>query len=188
MEEKRGSVRLGRFWIICAAAVAVLSLLGAGCGGGGGEPSASEWADSVCTSIADWRAGLTGLTQFEGVPTKEDIQARIDDAEGATTDLADELRSIGAPSTETGQEAQTQVESLADMLETEVGSIKEEVDELAESSSLQQFIAGLTQLGPRVMAVMTEAQETVDRVRELSPRGELQEAIEDSEACQGLSA
>ena len=103
-----------------------LSLLAAallvGCGGDDGPPSATEWADDLCSALGDWTSSLT--TAAESVtsePSRESVESAVDDVEGATQQLVDDVEDLETPDLEAGQEAEESVDEPYD--ETAMNSI-----------------------------------------------------------------
>lgn len=177
--------------------VLFLLVVAAGCGGSGDESSSDEadtaaeaasWADSFCTSIADWRDALEQIgSEIASDPTsisRDTLEQGANDARDATEQLIDDLRELGAPDTEAGQAAEDAIEELGDTLEQELDEARAAVEDASG-------IGGVLSAVPTVMASFTAAgdaiESTLDEVRDLDAGGELEDALRDSDVCQELS-
>ena len=86
----RRSRRAGR-WVTGAAnlaLLAILALVGAGCGGSSDKKANEAYANSVCTAIGDWQEQIkTIATTFTGGVTEASLQTKVTQAEDATADV-----------------------------------------------------------------------------------------------------
>ena len=109
---------------IALVAVGLLAVfLAAGCGGSdNGGSSAEKWADDVCSSITTWKNSVTSATDsLKGGNLSEDsLRSAVDDVSGATNDFVDDVRGLGAPDTEAGEQAKDSLDKLADNVDTNV--------------------------------------------------------------------
>jgi hypothetical protein len=166
----------------------VLAFAAAGCGGS--EPSASEeWAGDVCSAVGDWQdqieqsaADIREQVQSPGADTLAAIQSEIEEGVDASKDLADELRSLEPPDTDAGEQAQQEIESLADQVETAVDKTKETIDNLPENASLTEVAQAVAPLLPALQGLVTNTSTTLTSVQE---RGsELKEAFDKADSCE----
>jgi hypothetical protein len=166
----------------------VLAFAAAGCGGS--EPSASEeWAGDVCSAVGDWQdqieqsaADIREQVQSPGADTLAAIQSEIEEGVDASKDLADELRSLEPPDTDAGEQAQQEIESLADQVETAVDKTKETIDNLPENASLTEVAQAVAPLLPALQGLVTNTSATLTSVQE---RGsELKEAFDKADSCE----
>src|SRR5262245_41990542 len=130
-------------WLI-ALVVLAAAILAAGCGGdssSGGTANessatpAEEWANSVCQAFASWQSSISEAGQ--GVtdnPTEEGITGAGDEIRSATQTLADDLRGLGRPDTEGGQEAKAAIDQLATSLDSSLEKITEAMDNASGTS------------------------------------------------------
>ena len=108
-----------------AALAVVLVLLVAACGSSddGSDTSATAtWADGVCSSVTTWTNALTASVDSlkGGDVSREALEGAVDDVKSATDTFVADLRGLGKPDTEAGQEAKDSVDQLTDQLEQEV--------------------------------------------------------------------
>ena len=90
-------------------ALAFVVAVAASCGGSdeAEEDPTAAWASGFCTAITSWTDELQSITsQFSDTSnlSQEGIQSAADDAKSATEQLVDDLRGLGSPETESGQE------------------------------------------------------------------------------------
>jgi hypothetical protein len=169
----------------------MLALVGvaAGCGGDDeSEPdSTAAWASSFCGAITGWTDELENVTsQFSDTSnlSEDGIQSAAEDARSSTEDLVDELRALGAPPTESGDEIRTALESLSDTLDTESAEIQEAADGVSNLTDLPNAITTIT---ASLSAMASAFSTTLTTVQEADVEGEVQAALEDSPECAGIS-
>ncbi len=104
---------------LAAVPVACLAFLAAGCGGKS-QPAAvptNDWANSVCGALVTWTTTVKSLaTNIKSNPTKAGLQDAVTQAEDATKTLSSSLKSLGKPDTSVGQQAKSDISTLADEL------------------------------------------------------------------------
>src|SRR5262245_30233107 len=166
----------------------VLAFAAAGCGGS--EPSATQqWAGDLCTSVSDWQdqieqsaADIKEQVQSPSTDSLSAIESEIQEAADASTELADQLRSLEPPDTDAGEQAQQEINSLADQVESTVDKTKETIDNLPENASLTEVAAAVAPLLPSLQALATNVSLTVGSVKE---RGsELKEGFDKADSCE----
>jgi uncharacterized phage infection (PIP) family protein YhgE len=168
----------------------VLALVGiaAGCGGDDSEEdSTAAWASSFCSAITGWTDDLEGVTsQFSDTSnlSEEGLRSAADDVSSSTEDLVDELRSLGRPPTESGDEVETALDSLSSTLETQSSEIQETADGVSGFTDLPSAITAIT---TSLSAMATAFSTALTTVQEADVQGELQTALEDSPECAGIS-
>jgi membrane protein implicated in regulation of membrane protease activity len=163
------------------AALLALALVLAGCGGGDDEDSAESWANNVCGSLSTWLTDIdeavSSLT--EGGPSADegDLQAAVDQVADATNELADDLEELGPPETDGGEQAQSEVESLATSLRSEVQTVQRAID------SDGGAVAVTSSVSTSLSSAASEVQTTFSNLQGLDPGGELENAFENADEC-----
>jgi uncharacterized phage infection (PIP) family protein YhgE len=176
--------RLGPVLVLTAT----LAFSAAGCGGS--EPSASEeWAGDVCSAVGDWQdqleesaSDIREQIQSPGAGTLAAIESEIQEAADASTELADELKSLDAPDTENGDQAKQQVDSLADQVEDTVDKTKETIDGLPENAGLRAVAEAVAPLLPSLQALVTNVSATLAAVQEAG--SELKDGFDEAGSCE----
>jgi hypothetical protein len=176
--------RLGAALVLTA----VVAFAAAGCGGS--EPSATEtWAGDVCSAVSDWQeqieqsaTDIRAQIESPSLDTLSAIESEIQEAADASTELADELRSLEPPDTEAGEQAQQELNSLGDQVDETVDRTRETIDNIPEDASLSEVVEAVTPLLPSIQALATNVSMTIGSVKE---RGsELKEGFDKADSCE----
>lgn len=176
---------------LIASAVAALALVAAGCGGSDESSSASptdQWADGFCTAITSWTDSVQSVTeQFTDLSSfsQDGLEDAANDVKGATEELVDDLQSLGAPDTESGQAVKDSIDELSSTLESEVATIE---DTAQGVSGLTGIPAAVTSITSSLTAMGTAFSSTFQALEDADVEGELQTALEDSPACANISS
>jgi hypothetical protein len=178
-----------RFAALAAAAISVAVLtLAAACGGdsdSSGEAAAEDWAGDVCSAITTWRSSLADVAQTlqQGGITQESANDAVDEARDATNTFVDDLRGLGRPDTESGQEAQQTLDNLADDLEDG----RKQVDDAVEGAdTLQDLLAAVPTITQALTTMTGDVSDSFSTLQGLDPGGELEDAFQQSESCDEL--
>jgi hypothetical protein len=168
---------LTRFALLLALAV-TLGL--AGCGGDD-ENSAESWANDVCSSLSTWLTDIDeavqSLTEGGLSTAEEDIEAAVDQIGDATDNLANDLEELGPPETEGGEQARTEIESLATTLRSEVESVQQSVDSDEGALSVTSTVS------MSISSAATAVQSTLSDLEGVDPGGELRDGFESADEC-----
>ena len=156
-----------------------------------GNPSASEWADSVCTDLATWKSSIESLADVGGgALTPETLSQKIDTAQEATSTLVTELEDLGRPDLESGDELEQQLSSAADDLQSSFDTLQQGAQQAAQAGSPAEFLQELTALGPQFQALLDAVSQTVDDLQNANvaegAKAELQAAFDGPPSCQEL--
>ena len=167
-----------------AFAISLLAaVLAAGCGGDDGPPSAAEWADDLCSALGDWRSSITAAAESVTTePSREALDAAVDDVEGATQQLVDDVDALETPELESGQQAEESVDELSDSLNAEV----EKVKETAENATLGTMRETVSAISASFSAMSQQISDAFTELEGLDPGGELRTAFEQAESCSEL--
>jgi uncharacterized phage infection (PIP) family protein YhgE len=157
--------------------------LAAGCGGDDGPPSATEWADSLCSALGDWTDSITSAAEsVTADPSRESLEAAVDDVEGATQQLVDDVEGLEAPELDAGQQAEQSVDELSDSLSAEV----EKVKETAENATLGTISQAVAAISSSFAAMSQQISTAFTELEGLDPGGELRTAFEEADSCSEL--
>ncbi len=155
------------------------------------SPTTTEWAGSVCASLATWKSSIESLADVSGGSLDaETLQAKIDDAEAATQTLVTELKDLGPPDLGSGDELQEQLSSSADEIQADVDALKQSAEQASEAGSTQEFLSELAALAPQFQELLEQASTAIADLQDANvaedERAELQAAFADAESCQQL--
>ena len=175
--------------VLCSTAL-VLAFAAVGCGGDDGASASgtetAEWAEGYCAAITDWANALQQATD----PLRdlkslslESIQQAGEDIDSATETFTGELRALGAPDIESGENARQVVETFATAAESDLVAIESAVENVSGvvgiSKSVVSITAALTSMNKAFTTMVTS-------LRKIDPDKELQNALEDAESCDDL--
>ena len=170
--------------------LAAFALSASGCGGdaGGGQPTASEWADDFCTSVTNWTEELQKIGDGVGDPSSlsaDTLQQAARDANVASDELIDEVRALGVPDLESGEDVEASLEAFADSVEVERDRSEAAVEDAAEITGISGAVAAI---GTSLSAMATALQTTFETLESRDVSGELETALEESSACDEIAS
>jgi methyl-accepting chemotaxis protein len=166
--------------------VLCLAFLLAGCGGDDSSTSSAseDYANSVCSDLSTWitdvQATTKSLTDAALSISEDDVENAVNEIEKDTSTLADELKQEGAPDTEDGQQAKTDLENLTNELQTQVDDVKQAADSSSGTAALVSAVLGAVSNGANAL------KSTYESLQGLDPAGELKDAFENSDDCKSL--
>jgi len=180
--------------LLVAISVAALAISAAGCGGSDESSSettepapASEWADGFCTAITTWTGALTSVKdQFTDLSSfsEEGLQTAADDVKTATDTLVEDLKGLGAPDTESGEEVKSSLDELSTTLETELDAIQTTAD---ETSGITEVPGAAQDIASALAAMSTAFSSTLSTIESADAQNELKDALEASPACADIT-
>jgi hypothetical protein len=162
------------------------ALTAAGCGKSNKTTSTTEWANNLCTAINTWNSSLSSAVGSlqGGNLSKSGVDSAWNDAKGATETFVSDLKGLGKPDTEAGQQAKDSVDQLAD----EVNKGKDQIqDALDNASGLSGLIAAVPTVTGTLTTMSKEISSTVSSIRNIDAQGELRTAFKQADACTGLN-
>jgi hypothetical protein len=195
-----GGVRLDsvkRSWFIAAIVIGIVSIAVAALimrlTADDAQPTASEWAESVCTDLGTWRTSITSLADVGGgTLTPESLGDKLGEAKSATQTLVTELNDLGAPDLESGDQLKDELDSAANELESSFDTLKQGAQDAADASSPADFRQALAALAPQFQALLDTISTTVDDLQNANvgedAKAELQQAFSEAASCQQLQA
>jgi len=170
------------------ALVLVLVVLAAGCGSKSSQPtSTADWADGVCSAFTTWKSSITSSADSlkGGDLSQDSLQSTADDMKSATETLESDLKDLGKPDTQAGQQAKDSLDQLSSDLKTDTDSIQTAVDGVSDLSGVASAIATVS---TTLATMQSQVISTFNSLKQLDAQGELQSAFEQSNACQQLSS
>ena len=164
-------------------ALVTLALLAAGCGGDGGDEtlSTTEWANGLCGAITNWTESLQTATEplTGGDISKESLQSAADDVQSSTQTFTDDLKDLGKPDTETGQEAK----DLLDGLDETLNQDAEEIKSTVEDASATDILSTISTVTAKLGTMSQQVSSTFTQLDELDASNELDQAFEEADSC-----
>jgi hypothetical protein len=177
--------------------VLAAAILAAGCGGGDSSSGngssatngssaapAGDWANTVCEAFTTWTTAMTSAAQsVQDNPTEDGLRAAGDDIKSATQTLSDELKGVGTPDTESGQQARDAVDRLVTKLDANLQKIETAINDAGASGALTAVSTATATL----VTMRNDIGTTFQQLDQIDAQGELGDALQQSDACAGLT-
>jgi hypothetical protein len=168
------------------SAVAVLAVSAAGCGGDDDNDATTEWAGGVCSAITTWENSITSaVNSVKDNPTKEGVQSAVDDAKDATTTFTNDLKGLGKPDTDAGQQAEAALNELSSDVEAGVQQVEQAV-ETAEGAGAAGALSAISAVSATLSTLTSQATTTFSQLQQLNGGDELKDAFDDADSCDDL--
>jgi septation ring formation regulator EzrA len=187
-----------RSWLVAAIIVVIIAVVAAvviakSKDDSSGKPDAAAWANSVCTSVSDWKSSITSLADVSGGSlTKDSLQQKLDDADTATQQLVSDLKDLGPPDLTAGDQLKQQLNADADSLQSSYDLLKSKAQDATNASSASAFLSALAALASPFQDLVNQINTTLDDLRNANvgadAKAELQAAFDDSASCQSLKS
>ncbi len=173
-------------WLASLVVALVAAFLASGCGGGD-DNSATAWADDVCSAITTWSDSITSTADSlrGGNLSEGAVKSAVDDLQSATSDFVDDVRGLGAPDTDSGEQAKESLDQLADDADESLSTIQSAVD---DASGVSGVVQAVTAIGTALSTLGTQISSTFSELEQLDAGGELESAFKDADSCQDLQS
>jgi hypothetical protein len=170
--------------------VLVAVIAAAGCGGddASDEDPTAAWASGFCTAITNWTDDLQDITsQFSDTSNfnEEALRSAADDAKSATDQLVTDLKELGAPETDSGDQVRSAVDQLSTTLDGESAKIE---DAAQGVSNLTELPSAITTISTALTAMSTAFSNTLTSIQDADVNSELQTALDESPDCDQISS
>ena len=179
--------RAGR-WVTAApilALVAVLALVGAGCGGSSDTKANEAYANSVCSAIGNWEQQIkTIATSFSGGVSQASLQTSITQAQTATKTLLTQIKAVPPPDTSQGQAAKQQLDQLTTDINNTVDAANTALTELQANPSAAAVSATVATLAPQVQSLASATNSAISSLKDAG--GSLASAFKSTDSCTSL--
>jgi phage-related protein len=172
--------------VVIAAAV-----LAAGCGKSSStsssSPSPSDWANSLCSALTTWSTSVKSATGSlkGGNVSESSLKSAAGDIKDASDTLVSDLKGLGKPNTQGGQQAKDAIDQLSSEVKTDVGKMQSAVD---NASGLSGAMAAATTVSTTLSTMGSQINSTASKLDQADAKGELQKAFKDAPACSSLSS
>jgi hypothetical protein len=172
--------------VIALLLVSSIAVLAAGCGKDKPDPT-TAWANDLCSSITTWEDSITATASSvtSGNLSKEGLKSAAQDAKEATTKLADDVKSLGKPPTESGDQAKQALNELATEIDTGVQTVTAAAQ---GASGVSGILSAISVASQALVTMNNEVSSTVDQLKQLSTdaNGELKNAFNQADSCKEL--
>ena len=176
-------------WVTTApilALIAVLVLVGAGCGGSSSDTKANEaYANSVCSAIGNWEQDIKSIaTSFTGGVSQASFQMSITQAEAATKTLLTQIKAVPPPDSSQGQAAKQQLDQLSTDISNTVDAASTALTQVQANPSAATLSATVATLAPQVQSLANETKSAISTLKDAG--GSLSSAFKSTDSCKSL--
>jgi uncharacterized protein YoxC len=170
---------------VCCVVLMVVGLVASGCGSKKQPISTADFANGVCSAISTWTGSVKSAADSlkGGNVSKSSLQSAAKEVESATATLESDLKSLGEPGTQAGQQAKSLTDQLSSDLKTGINSIKSAVSGASGASGIASAAATVA---ATLTTMSNQVTSTVNSLKQLG--GQVKTAFEQSTACQKLSS
>jgi hypothetical protein len=172
--------RVGGTAVLVVAAVLAL----AGCGGDGGSSASEDYANDVCSNLSTWVTDVQGTVQSlteQGLSvSRDDIQSAFDQTKESTDSMVNDLGQLGAPESEDGQKAKSELDDLGTELQQQLDTIEQAINSGGSVVSIAATVSSA------VSSAANAVNTTYQNLQGLDPPGEMRDAFENSDECNSL--
>jgi galactitol-specific phosphotransferase system IIB component len=184
---RRRSRSAGR-WVTAApilALLAVLVLVGAGCGGSSDTKANEAYANSVCSAIGSWEQQIKSIaSSFSAGITAASLQANVTQAETATKTLLTQIKAVPPPDSSQGQAAKQQLDQLTTDINNSVDAAQTAITQIQANPSAAAIGATVATLAPQVQSLASETNSAISSLKDAG--GSLASAFKSTDSCKSL--
>jgi hypothetical protein len=168
-------------------------VLVAGCGGSSSsssEPSPKDWADGLCSAITTWSNSVktAGESLKSGSLSKGDLKKSTSEIKSATNQFADDLKALGKPNTDAGQQAKDAIDKLSTEINDDVDALQSAVNDAVESGTTKGAVSAASSIATSLSTMSTQIGSAASKVQQADAKGELAQGFRDAPACKKLSS
>lgn len=171
--------------------VGLAVVVAAGCGGSSSSsssPSPKDWANGLCSAISTWSQSVqkSGQALQSGKVTKDNLTATTGDIKSATHQLAEDLKGLGKPNTDAGQEAKDAIDKLSQQIDGDVEEMQKAADKAGSTAS--GAVAAASSIASTLSKMGTQIGTAASQLQSADAKGELEQGFKDAPACKSLTA
>lgn len=180
---------------LALAPLAVAVVLVAGCGGGGSSsssssPSPKDWANSLCSAITTWSNSVktAGESLKSGSLSEGDLKNTTSEIRSATNTFAEDLKGLGKPNTDAGQQAKDAIDKLSTEIKSDVDTLQSAVNDAAGSGTTKGAVTAASSIATSLSTMSTQIASAASTLQQADAKGELEQGFRDAPACKSLSS
>lgn len=177
---------------LALAPIAVAVVLAAGCGGSSSsssEPSPKDWADGLCSAITTWSDSVkaAGESLKSGSLSEGDLKKSSSEIKSATNEFADDLKGLGKPNTDAGQQAKDAIDKLATQINEDVDTLQKAVND-AVGKGTKGAVSAASSIATSLSTMSTQIASAASKLQQTDAKGDLEQGFRDAPACKKLSS
>lgn len=164
-----------------AALVASVTLMVTACGSdkSSSDSSATDWANGVCSAVTTYRQSVTNaVSSLKGNVSRDGVETATKQIQTATDTFEADVKSLGKPKTNAGDQAKTTLDTLSSQLNSDLETVK--------SADGQGVLQGLSTATAALATAQTQVTTAFDQLKSLDAKGELGDAFNSASACSSL--
>ena len=168
---------------LALAPLALAVVLVAGCGGGGSSsssssPSPQDWANGLCSAITTWSDSVktAGESLKGGNLSEGDLKNATKEIKSATNTFADDLKGLGKPNTDAGQQAKDAIDQLSAEVKDDVDELQSAVDKAAGSGA-KGAVAAASSIATTLSTMSTQIASAASKLQQADAKGELEQGF-----------
>ncbi len=168
---------------LAALTLVSLALVAAGCGSSE-EDNTAAWADGLCSALTTWTASVqAAATTIRESPSANSVSTAAEDVIAATGTLADDVKGLGQPDTDAGQQAEEIMNELAGSLEEDATALRQTIDQLS-GAAVADLLAAIPSITGTFGSMANAIGQAFTDLEQLDAKGELEQAFQDAESCE----
>ena len=179
---------------LALAPLALAVVLVAGCGGGGSSsssssPSPQDWANGLCSAITTWSNSVktAGESLKSGSLTEADLKNSTSEIKSATNQFAEDLKGLGKPNTDAGQQAKDAIDKLSTEINDDVDTLSSAVDDAAGNGT-KGAVTAASSIATSLSTMSTQIAAAASKLQQADAKGEIEQGFRDAPACKKLSS
>ena len=110
----------------------------------------------------------------------------VDDLESATSEFVDDVRGLGTPDTEAGEQARESLDQLADEVDDSLSRRCESA--VDDASGVSGVVEAVTAVSAAISALGAQLSSTFAELEQLDAGGELEDAFKEADSCDELES
>lgn len=177
---------------LALAPLALAVVLVAGCGGSSSSssssPSPKDWADNLCSAITTWSTSVqsAGQSLKNGSLSEGDLKKTTTEIKDATSKFSSDLKGLGKPNTDAGQQAKDAIDKLSTDIKDDVEQLQSSVNK-AVGSGTSGAVTAASGIATTLSTMSTQIASAASKLQQADAKGELQQGFKDAPACKKLS-
>ena len=177
---------------LALAPLALAVVLVAACGGSSSsssEPSPKDWADGLCAAITTWSNSVkaAGESLKNGSLSEGDLKKSSSEIKSATNTFADDLKGLGKPNTDAGQQAKDAIDKHATQINEDVDTLQSAVNDAAGKGT-KGAVSAASSIATSLSTMSTQIASAASKLQQSDAKGELEQGFRDAPACKKLSS
>jgi ABC-type transporter Mla subunit MlaD len=178
---------------LALAPLVLAVVLAAGCGGSSSSsssssPSPKDWANNLCSAITTWSTSVqtAGQSLKSGNLSEGDLKKTTTEIKDATSTFSDDLKGLGKPNTDAGQQAKDAIDKLSTDIKDDVEKLQSTVNKAAGSGT-SGAVTAASGIATTLSTMSTQIASAASKLQQADAKGELEQGFKDAPACKKLS-